>query len=346
MILSRRHLLAAAALTAIAGAAALAPVAAQSQELNVYSSRHYDIDKQLYEGFTAKTGIKVKVISAAAEQLVERIKREGAASPGDVMITVDIGNLWRAQSEGLFQPIKSVELEKVIPANLRDPNGEWFGLSMRARVLVYDKTKIDPKLIKNYADLASPALKGKVLIRSSTNVYNQSLTAAMIAAVGAAKTEEWARGLVANLARAPKGGDTDQIKAVAAGEGAVSVNNTYYFARLVASDKAEDKEVVKNLAIVFPDQKGRGTHVNISGIGVLKGAPNKANAVKFVEYLVSPEAQKIFAEGNYEYPVRAGVAPHPVIASWGEFKMDETSLAAIGKNSPEALKVMDRAGWK
>jgi iron(III) transport system substrate-binding protein len=346
MILSRRHLLAAAALTAIAGAAALAPVAAQSQELNVYSSRHYDIDKQLYEGFTAKTGIKVKVISAAAEQLVERIKREGAASPGDVMITVDIGNLWRAQSEGLFQPIKSVELEKVIPANLRDPNGEWFGLSMRARVLVYDKTKIDPKLIKNYADLASPALKGKVLIRSSTNVYNQSLTAAMIAAVGAAKTEEWARGLVANLARAPKGGDTDQIKAVAAGEGAVSVNNTYYFARLLASDKAEDKEVVKNLAIVFPDQKGRGTHVNISGIGVLKGAPNKANAVKFVEYLVSPEAQKIFAEGNYEYPVRAGVAPHPVIASWGEFKMDETSLAAIGKNSPEALKVMDRAGWK
>jgi iron(III) transport system substrate-binding protein len=346
MSLFRRHLLAAAALTVLTSAAATAPALAQSQELNVYSSRHYDIDKQLYEGFTAKTGIKVKVISAAAEQLVERIKREGAQSPGDVMITVDIGNLWRAQSEGLFQPIKSAELEKVIPAHLRDPNGEWFGLSMRARVCVYDKTKIDPKLIQNYADLASPALKGKVLIRSSTNVYNQSLTAAMINAVGAEKTEAWAKGLVANMARAPKGGDTDQIKAVAAGEGAVSVNNTYYFARLLASDKAEDKEVVKNLAIVFPDQKGRGTHVNISGIGVMKGAPNKANAVKFIEYLVSPEAQKIFAEGNYEYPVRAGVAPHKVIASWGEFKTDQASLAAIGKNSPEALKVMDRAGWK
>jgi len=346
MSLSRRHLLAAAALTALAGAAPVASALAQSKELNVYSSRHYDIDKQLYEGFKAKTGITVKVISAGAEQLVERIKREGASSPGDVMITVDIGNLWRAQSEGLFQPIKSAELEKVIPANLRDPNGEWFGLSMRARVFVYDKTRIDPKLIQNYADLASPALKGKVLIRSSSNVYNQSLTASMVAAMGAEKTEAWAKGLVANMARAPKGGDTDQIKAVAAGEGAVSVNNTYYFARLLASSKAEDKEVVKNLAIVFPDQKGHGTHVNISGIGVLKGAPNKDNAVKFIEYLVSPEAQKIFAEGNYEYPVRAGVAPHPVIASWGEFKTDQTSLAAVGKNTPEALKVMDRAGWK
>jgi iron(III) transport system substrate-binding protein len=346
MSFSRLHLLAAAALTVIAAAAPFAPALAQGKELNVYSSRHYDIDKQLYEGFKAKTGITVKVISAGAEQLVERIKREGASSPGDVMITVDIGNLWRAQSEGLFQPVKSAELEKVIPANLRDPNGEWFGLSMRARVFVYDKTKIDPKLIQNYADLASPALKGKVLIRSSSNVYNQSLTAAMVAAMGPEKTEAWAKGLVANMARAPKGGDTDQIKAVAAGEGAVSVNNTYYFARLVASDKAEDKETVKNLAIVFPDQKGRGTHVNISGIGVLKGAPNKDNAVKFIEYLVSPEAQKIFAEGNYEYPVRAGVAPHPVIASWGEFRTDQISLSAVGKNTPEALKVMDRAGWK
>ncbi|MGE0151727.1 MAG: Fe(3+) ABC transporter substrate-binding protein [Reyranellaceae bacterium] len=346
MSFTRRHMLAAAALTVLAGALAAAPVLAQGQELNVYSSRHYDIDKQLYEGFKAKTGITVKVISASAEQLVERIKREGAQSPGDVMITVDIGNLWRAQSEGLFQPVKSAELDRIVPAHLRDPDGNWFGLSMRARVFVYDKTKIDPKLIQSYADLASPALKGKVLIRSSTNVYNQSLTAALIYRQGTEKTEAWAKGLVANLARAPKGGDTDQIKAVAAGEGAVSVNNTYYFARLLASDKAEDKETVKNLAIVFPDQKGAGTHVNISGIGVLKNAPNKDNAVKFIEYLVSPEAQKIFAEGNYEYPVRAGVAPHPVIASWGEFKTDQASLAQIGKNTPEALKVMDRAGWK
>jgi len=345
MTLSRRHVLGAAALALLATAGA-APAWAQSKELNVYSSRHYDIDKQLYEGFTAKTGIKVKVISAGAEQLVERLKREGSSSPADVLITVDIGNLWRAESEGLFQKVKSEELEKTIPAHLRDPDGQWFGLSMRARVFVYDKTKIDPKLIQTYADLASPALKGKVLIRSSNNVYNQSLVASMIAAQGVEKTEAWAKGLVANMARPPKGGDTDQIKAVAAGEGAVSVNNTYYFARLVDSNKPEDKAMVKNLAVLFPDQKGRGTHVNISGIGVLKNAPNRENAVKFVEYLVSPEAQKIFAEGNYEYPVRAGVPPHPVIASWGEFKADEVSLSAVGKNTPDALKVMDRAGWK
>ena len=346
MSLPRRHLLAAAALTVLAGALPAAPALAQGKELNVYSSRHYDIDKQLYEGFTAKTGIQVKVISAGAEQLIERIKREGASSPADVMITVDIGNLHRAKSEGLFQPVKSAELEKTIPANLRDPEGNWFGLSMRARLFVYDKTKIDPKLIQNYADLASPALKGKVLIRSSSNVYNQSLVASLINAWGMEKTEAWAKGLVANMAREPKGGDTDQIKAVAAGEGAVSVNNSYYFARLMASDKAEDKAVVRNLAVVFPDQSGKGTHVNISGIGVIKSAPNKDNAVKFIEYLVSPEAQKIFAEGNFEYPVRAGVQPHPVIAAWGEFKADKVSLAEVGRNSGEALKLMDRAGWK
>ncbi len=346
MSFTRRHLLAAAAVTVFAGALPAAPALAQSQELNVYSSRHYDADKQLYEGFKAKTGITVKVISANAEQLIERLKREGAQSPGDVMITVDIGNLWRAQHEGLFQPVKSAELEQAIPAHLRDPEGHWFGLSMRARVFVYDKTKIDPKEIQSYADLAKPALKGKVLIRSSTNVYNQSLVASMIYAEGTEKTEAWAKGLVANLARAPKGGDTDQIKAVAAGEGAVSVNNTYYFGRLLASDKAEDKEVVKNLAVVFPEQNGRGTHVNVSGAGVLKHAPNKDNAVKFIEYLASPEAQAIITDLNYEYPVRAGVPANPVIAAWGDFKKDQASLAQIGKNSPEALKLVDRAGWK
>lgn len=345
MSLSRRHLLAAAASIGLASAVAL-PASGQANEINVYSSRHYDSDKLLYDGFTAKTGIAVKVISASAEQLVERIKREGASSPADVMITVDIGNLHRAQTEGVFQPVKSAELEKAVPANLRDPQGHWFGLSMRARLFVYDKTKIDPKLIQSYADLSRPELKGKVLIRSSGNVYNQSLVAALIHAWGTEKTEAWAKGLVANMARPPKGGDTDQIKAVAAGEGAVSVNNSYYFARLLASTKAEDKEVVKNLAIVFPDQTGRGTHVNISGIGVTKHAPNRDNAVKFIEYLVTPEAQKIFTEANYEYPVRSGVAPHPVIASWGEFKADQVSLAEVGRNSPEALKLMDRAGWK
>ena len=345
MTLSRRHLLATAALLGIVGAAAL-PSAGQASEVNVYSSRHYDVDKQLFDAFKAATGINVRVISANAEQLIERIKREGASSPADVMITVDIGNLHRARSEDLFQGVKSAELEKTIPANLRDPEGHWFGLSMRARVFVYDKTKIDPKLIRTYADLARPELKGKVLIRSSTNVYNQSLVAALIHAWGTEKTEAWARGLVANMARPPKGGDTDQIKAVAAGEGAVSVNNTYYFGRLLASDKPEDKAVVANLAVAFPDQDGKGTHVNISGIGVLKHAPNRDNAVKLIEFLASAEAQKLFAEGNFEYPVRAGVPAHPVIAAWGEFKADKVSLAEVGRNTPEALRLMDRAGWK
>jgi iron(III) transport system substrate-binding protein len=327
---------------ALIGAAATASAA----EVNVYSSRHYDTDRALYDNFTKQTGIKVNLIEAQDDQLMQRMRTEGANSPADVLITVDAGRLWRAQEAGLLQPMKSEAVEKAVPAHLRDPEGHWTGLSKRARVIVYNKEKVQPSELSSYEDLADPKWKGRVLIRSSTNVYNQSLTGALLAAHGEKKTEDWARGVVANMARAPQGGDTDQIKAVAAGEGDVAVSNTYYLARLVASKKPEDQAVAEKLAVFFPNQGDRGTHVNISGVGVVKNAPNRENAVKFVEYLVSPEAQKVFAEGNFEYPVVKGTQAHPVIAAWGTFKEDELNAGVYGKNNAEALKIMDRAGWK
>jgi iron(III) transport system substrate-binding protein len=342
--LSRRLLL----LGFAAGATILLPqvAAAQDKVLNLYSSRHYDTDEALYANFTKQTGIKINRIEAGEDQLLQRMRAEGDKSPADVLITVDAGRLWRAQQNGLLQPIRNTVLEKAIPAHLREPDGHWFGFSKRARVFVVNKDKVKPGDLARYEDLADPKWKGRLLIRSSTNVYMQSLTGSMIATLGAPATEVWAKAVVGNLVRAPKGGDTDQIKAVAAGEGDVAVSNTYYFARLANSAKPEDKAVVQNLAVIFPNQGDRGTHVNISGAGVAKHAPNKANAIKFLEYLASAEAQNYFAKGNYEFPVLANVPLHPVIASWAEFKEDQINAAVFGRNNEDALKLMDRAGWK
>lgn len=342
--LSRRLLL----LGFAAAATAILPqvASAQDQVVNLYSSRHYDTDEALYANFTRQTGIKINRIEAGEDQLLQRMRAEGDKSPADVLITVDAGRLWRAQQNGLLQPIRNATLEKAIPAHLREPDGHWFGFSKRARVFVVNKDRVKSGDLARYEDLADPKWKGRLLIRSSTNVYMQSLVGSMIATLGAQGTETWAKAVVANLARAPKGGDTDQIKAVAAGEGDVAVSNTYYFARLANSSKAEDKAVVANLAVIFPNQGDRGTHVNISGAGVAKYAPNKANAVKFLEYLASAEAQNYFAKGNYEFPVIANVPLHPVIASWAEFKEDQINAAVFGRNNEEALKLMDRAGWK
>lgn len=320
--------------------------AAQDKVLNLYSSRHYDTDEALYENFTKQTGIKINRIEAGEDQLLQRMRAEGDKSPADVLITVDAGRLWRAQQNGLLQPLKNATLEKAIPAHLREAEGHWFGFSKRARVFVVNKDKVKSSDLARYEDLADPKWKGKLLIRSSTNVYMQSLTGSMIATLGEQATETWAKAVVANLARAPKGGDTDQLKAVAAGEGDVAVSNTYYLARLINSSKQEDKDVASKLAVIFPNQGDRGTHVNISGAGVAKYSPNKANAIKFLEYLASPEAQNYFAKGNYEYPVVAGVPLHPVIQSWGSFKEDQISAAVFGRNNEDALKLMDRAGWK
>ena len=317
-----------------------------AEEVNLYSSRHYDTDVALYESFTEETGIEVNLIEGSEDELIERIKAEGRNSPADVLITVDAGRLWRADQAGILQPVSSAVLEQRIPANLRHPEGKWFGLSKRLRGVVYAKDRVDPAEITAYEDLADPAWEGRVCIRSSTNVYNQSLVGSMIETLGVEETEAWAKGLVANMARPPQGGDTDQIKAVAAGECDVAVVNHYYLARLIKSDSEEDRAVAEQVGIVFPNQDGRGAHANVSGAGVVAAAPNRDNAVKFLEYLTTPEAQEYFAQGNNEFPVVAEVKADPVLEAWGEIKTDAVNAAKYGENNPEAVMLMDRAGWK
>jgi iron(III) transport system substrate-binding protein len=319
----------------------------QERVLNLYSSRHYQTDEALYANFTRQTGIRVNRIEAPEDALIERLRNEGASSPADVLVTVDAGRLWRAEQAGLLQPVKSAVLESRIPAHLRHPEGLWFGFSTRARVIVYNKDAVKQGEIRGYEDLANPKWKGKVCMRSSSNIYNLSLAAALIAHYGEAKTEEWARGVAANFARAPKGGDTDQIKAVAAGECALSVSNTYYYARLAKSQKPDEREAVAKTGVVWPNQDGRGTHVNISGAGVLKNAPHRAEAIAFLEYLASDEAQRYFADGNNEFPAVASVkTDNPALASLGTFKADALNVSALGRNQPVAQKMYDRAGWR
>jgi iron(III) transport system substrate-binding protein len=325
--------------------AALSGTAA-ANEVNIYNARHYGTDQQLWEGFTKATGIRVNVVEANHDELIQRLVSEGANSPADVFITADAGRLALAAEKDLLTPVKSAVLDQAIPSHLRHPDGLWYGLAMRARVLVYDKERINPADLSTYEALADPKFRGKILVRSSTNVYNLSLMGSIIAADGADKAEAWARGLVANFARPPEGGDTDQIKAVAAGVGDIAISNTYYFARLLASEKPEERAIAEKLAIFFPNQGDRGTHVNISGAGVLKSAPNKDNAIKLIEYLASPEAQRYLADVSLEYPVNPAVKPHPVLASFGEFKQDMLNAATFAANNAEAAKIMDRAGWK
>jgi iron(III) transport system substrate-binding protein len=319
---------------------------AAANKVNVYSARHYDTDQSLYDNFTKETGIQVNLIEGKEDELLERIKTEGANSPADVFITVDAGRLWRAEKEGVLQSIASPALEKAVSANLRHPQGLWFGLTKRARIIVYNKAQVKPSELSTYEALAEPKWKGRVCVRSSTNVYNQSLLSSMIESEGAAAAEKWAKGLVANFAREPEGGDIDQIKAVAAGTCDVAIVNHYYVARLAKSNDPQDQAVTQQVGVFFPNQNGRGTHINISGAGIVVSAPDQENGVKFLEYLVSPEAQKIFAEGNDEYPVVAGVQAAPILKSYGDFKADAINVSAYGRNSPEAVKIADRVGWK
>jgi iron(III) transport system substrate-binding protein len=319
---------------------------AQAQEVNIYNARHYGTDQQLWDAFTKETGIAVNVVEANHDELIQRLEAEGANSPADIFITVDAGRLALVAEKDLFAPVKSAVLETDVPAHLRHPDGLWYGLAMRARVLVYAKDRVNPADLSTYEALADPKYAGKVVVRSSTNVYNLSLMGSIIAADGAEKAEAWAKGIVANMARPPEGGDTDQLKAVAAGVGDIAISNTYYLARLLASEKPEEKAIGEKLAVFFPNQGDRGTHVNISGAGVLKNAPNKDNAVKLLEFLVSPEAQRYFADISFEYPVNPAVKPHPVLANFGEFKQDSLNAATFAANSLEASKLMDLAGWK
>ena len=340
MHLSRRTIMSAAALALIAFPAAAAEV------VNVYNSRHYGTDQQLWDEFTKATGIEVNVVDGTHEQLIQRMQSEGANSPADVFITVDAGRLAQASGLGLLQPVKSATLEARIPEHLRDPDGLWFGLAKRARVLAYAKDRLDPAQLGTYEALADPAFKGKVLVRSSTSVYNLSLVGSILAADGAEATAKWCEGLVANMARPPEGGDTDQLNAVAAGVGDVAISNTYYLARLLASQKPEQREIGEKLAVFFPNQGDRGTHVNVSGAGVLKSAPNAANAIKLIEFLAAPEAQRYFADVSLEYPVNPEVEPHPVLKGWGEFKQDTLNPTLYARNSAEAAKIMDSCGWR
>jgi iron(III) transport system substrate-binding protein len=335
------HCLAAAAATL-----AFLPSLAQEKVLNLYTSRHYQTDEALYANFTKLTGIKINRIEAGEDPLIERMKQEGARSPADVLMTVDAGRLWRAEQAGLFQPIRSKVLEERVPANLRHPEGLWFGFSMRARPIFYAKGRVDPATLQSYENLADSRHKGKVCIRSSSNVYNLSLMSAMIAAHGPDKAESWARGVVANMARTPKGGDTDQLKAVAAGECDIAVANTYYYVRLLKSSKPDERAVAEKIGVVFPNQRDRGTHVNISGAGVAKHAPNKDAAIKFLEYLASPEAQAYFANGNNEYPVVGAIAGNKELAALGDFRKDALNVSLFGRNQGAAQQAYDRAGWK
>jgi iron(III) transport system substrate-binding protein len=320
--------------------------AAAPKVVNVYSSRHYDSDEALFKTFTETTGIQVNLIEGKDDELIERIKNEGQNSPADVLITVDAGRLWRAEEAGLFQAVNSQTLESAVPENLRDPDDRWFGLTKRARVIVYDKADVKPSELSTYENLADPQWKGRICIRSSGNIYNQSLMGSMIQTDGAEATEKWAKGIVTNLARQPEGGDTDQIKAVAAGQCDVAVVNHYYWARLAKSDKAEDRAVADKVGIFFPNQQDRGTHVNISGAGVTANAPHKENAIAFLEFLVSPQAQKIFAQGSFEYPIVSSVQPDDILKGLGTFKVDSVNVASYGENNPQTVQIADRAGWK
>lgn len=338
------------ACAALAGAALLglaAPAAAQEKVLNLYSSRHYQTDEALYTNFMKQAGVKLNRIDGSEDPLIERLRNEGAASPADVLITVDAGRLWRAEQLGLFQPIQSAALEKRLPANMRESGNHWFGFSARARVIIYNKDMVKPGDIQNYEDLAAPAMKGKLCVRSGGHVYNLSLMSALIEHLGEAKAEEWARGVVANLARPPRGGDSDQITAVGTGECAVGLVNTYYYARMLKSDKPADRKVIERVGLIWPNQKSFGTHVNVSGAGVMKNAPNRDAAIRFLEYLASDQAQSYFADGNNEWPAVPGVKiNNRELSSLGTFRMDSLNVGLLGKNQPLAQKIFDRVGFR
>ncbi len=339
--------------TLVAIAAAMSCLAAQAQEkvLNLYSARHYQTDEALYANFTKATGIKVNRIDADDAGILTRLKSEGASSPADVVLLVDAARLWKAEEEGLFQPVKSSVLQSRIPVTLRGRDtgqgSAWFGFSTRARVVVYNKASVNRDDVDTYAELGDPKNKGRLCTRSGSHPYNLSLFGSMLERQGAEKTEAWLQGLSNNMARAPKGGDTDQIKAVATGECQVALTNSYYLARLMRSDKAEDRAVMDKVAVVFPDQQGAGTHVNVAGGAVAAHAKNRAAAVQFLEYLAGDEAQGYFANGNNEWPAVPGVKPaNPALDAMGTFKQEAVPVAAVGANQAKVQQMLDRVGYK
>ncbi|RVU83935.1 Fe(3+) ABC transporter substrate-binding protein [Leucothrix sargassi] len=335
-------------LTAIAGLllASAASVSAADKEVNLYSARKENLIKPLLDKFTDQTGIKVNLVTGGADTLLKRLRSEGKNSPADLLITTDAGRLHRAKEADVIQPVTSEVLNEVVPANLRDPESYWFGLSMRARPIFYVKGKVDPSELSTYEALNDEKWEGRLCVRSSTNIYNQSLVASMIASDGMEKTQEWANGFVKTFAQPPRGGDRDQIKAAAAGICDLAIANTYYYGGMLSSNDEEQVEAANKLAIFWPNQDGRGVHVNVSGVAMTKSAQNKENAKLLMEYLVGEESQAFYAQVNSEFPVREGSGNTEILESWGKFKADDLNLSVLGENNSDAVKLMDRAGWK
>lgn len=326
--------------------AGLQNAALAEQEVNVYSARKEALIKPLLKQFTTRSGIKVNLVTGKADTLLKRLESEGRNTPADILITTDAGRLFRAQQSGVLQAVKSSKLENIIPANYREPEGFWYGLSVRARPIFYVKGKVNAEELSSYENLTDEKFKGRICIRSSNNIYNQSLVASMIAANGIEATEKWATALVKNMARPPRGGDRDQIRAAATGQCDIAIANTYYYGAMIAGKKARDNNAASKMAIFWPNQSDRGTHVNISGAGVTRYAQHKENAIKLLEFLVNKTSQKWYADVNHEYPVRKDVSASELLKSWGQFKSDAINLSLLGKNNPAAVKLMDRAGWK
>lgn len=319
---------------------------AKEQAVNVFTARHYEVDSVVFEAFTKKTGIKVNEVKGTAEELVERLKREGASTEADLFITVDGGVLNYAVQSGVLQPIHSDAIDKNVPKTLRDKNNNWVAIASRARVIVYAKDRVKPEQLSTYEDLASDKWKGKVLARSSSSLYNQSLIASFIELNGEAKAEEWAKGLVANFARKPEGGDRDQAKAIAAGVGDVAIMNTYYVGQMLHSKDAEEVKVAQNIGIFFPNQDTTGTHLNVSGVGLAKHAKNKENAIKLVEYITGQEGQTMLTKGSFEFPVNDAAEKPALLTQWGTFKVQQIDYAKLGEHNKKSIEVLNKAGWK
>jgi iron(III) transport system substrate-binding protein len=329
------------------GTCSISGALAQERVLNLYTARHYATDEAFYVGYTATTGIRVNRIEGGEDALFERIKAEGANSPADVFLTVDAARLWRAEQAGIFAPVKSSVLDKRIPPNSRGSDNKWFAFSARARVIAYDKSKIKPAELARYEALADPKWKGQICVRPSSHPYNLSLISSLISHLGEETATEWARGVTINLARPPRGGDTDQLRAVAVGECSIALSNHYYYVRIMRSDKAEDRALVEKVGLIWPNQADRGTHINISGGGLLQNAPHRDAGIKFLEYLVSDPAQTLFAKGNNEWPIVKGVKlKNPALESLGQFKTDPLPLASLGKSQAAAQRIADKVGWK
>lgn len=333
-------------IAALAVALAFPATATAEGEVNLYSARQENLIKPLLDDFTRDTGIQVNLLTGKADELLQRLRLEGRNSPADVLITVDAGNLHQAKAAGVLSGIESQVLDENIPESFRDPEGHWYGLSMRARPILYNHAKVDPAELSTYEALTEAQWKGRICIRSSSNIYNQSMIASIIASEGAEAAQDWANGIVSNMARPPQGGDRDQIRAAAAGVCDIAIANTYYLGAMLAGDDPAQREAAEQMGVFFPNQEDRGTHVNISGAGVTAHAPNRANGIQLVEYLTGENAQRWYAEVNQEYPVRPDVPASEVLMGFGDFKADNLNLSLLGVHNAEGVRIMDRAGWR